>query len=89
MANQEKLRREVEKQVRRMKNAEKDKATLFAQTVYLGTLGFLFIIPVVGGAYLGLWLDNQSEAYSALWTVSLTVAGIFIGLLNVYFFVRE
>lgn len=89
MPNQEKLRREVEKQVKRMKNAEKDKATLLAQTIYLGTLGFLFIIPVVGGAYLGLWLDNQAESYSAMWTVSLTFAGIIVGVINVYFFAKE
>ena len=89
MTESDKLQKEVEKQARRIRKAEHDRPTLIAQTVYLGTLGFLFIIPVVAGAYLGLWLDRQLKGYSVTWTLSLTLTGIVIGIINVYFFTRE
>ena len=88
MQNNEQLRKEVEKRVQRMRDAEKEKDTLLAQTIYLGTLGMLFVLPVVAGAYFGLWLDEKSAQYSAMWTVSLTLIGILIGAVNVYFFIR-
>jgi ATP synthase protein I len=83
------LRKQVERQARRMQQAERDRPTLLAQTVYVGTLGLLFVLPVIGGAYLGQWLDSLAAGYSTRWTLSLILLGIFIGALNVYFFIRE
>jgi len=60
-----------------------------AQTVYLGTLGLLLVLPAVGGAYLGHWLDSLAAGYSIRWTVSLIVLGIALGAFNVYFFLRD
>jgi ATP synthase protein I len=79
----------VEKQVRRQKKAEKQRSTLLGETVYVGTLGLLFVLPVVGGAYLGVWLDDMVEGYSVRWTISLILVGVFVGAVNVYLFVRE
>lgn len=89
MTRQEDLRQKVEQQARRMQKAERDRPTLLGQTVYIGTLGLLFVLPVVGGAYLGHWLDGLVEGYSVRWTVSLILLGVFIGGLNVYLFIRE
>ena len=89
MAQQNDLRRKVEQQARRMQKAERERPTLLGQTVYIGTLGLLFVLPVVGGAYLGHWLDGLVEGYSVRWTVSLILLGVFIGGLNVYLFIRE
>jgi len=83
------LRKQVERQARRMKKAEHEKPTLIGQTVYIGTLGLLFVLPVIGGAYLGQWLDSLVVAYSVRWTVSLILLGVFIGVVNVYLFIRE
>lgn len=83
------LRRTVEKEVARIRKAERERPTLLAQTVYLGTLGLLFVLPVVGGAYLGVWLDERAAGYSTHWTLSLIFAGIVLGAVNVYLFVRE
>lgn len=83
------LKESVERQARRMEKAEHERTTLLGQTVYLGTMGLLFILPVIGGAYLGYWLDNQALEYSARWTVSLIISGVVIGALNVYFFIRN
>jgi len=52
------LEDQVEKQARRIKEAEKDKRTLLGQTIYLGTLGLMFVLPVVGGAYLDNYLTT-------------------------------
>lgn len=85
----EQLKKQVEQQARRMKQAEEDKPNLLGQTMYLGTLGLLFILPILGGAYLGLWLDDLSSDYSASWTISLILLGAFIGMFNVYYFLKE
>lgn len=83
------LSEQVERQAKRMKEAERERPTLLSQTIYLGTLGLLFVVPVVAGAYIGQWLDGLVQGYSVRWTISLIVLGIFIGAMNVYLFIRE
>jgi ATP synthase protein I len=83
------LRKQVERQARRMKKAERERPTLIGQTIYVGTLGLLFVLPVIGGAYLGKWLDTLVAGYSVRWTVSLILLGVFVGALNSYLFVKE
>lgn len=61
------LKTQVERQAQRMKKAEHERPTLISQTVYIGTLGLLFVLPVIGGAYLGLWLDSLAADYSSRW----------------------
>jgi ATP synthase protein I len=89
MPQLDELRKQVERQAKRMEKAERDRPTLIGQTVYVGTLGLLFVLPVVGGAYLGQWLDSLAAEYSARWTLSLILLGIVVGALNVYLFIRE
>ena len=89
MENGERLRQNIEKQAQRMIQADKDRPTLLAQTVFLGTLALLFVLPVVGGAYLGHWIDSQLAGYSYRWTVSLLMTGVFIGGINVYLYIRK
>jgi len=89
MPQQDDLRKQVERQARRMKRAERERPTLIGQTVYIGTLGLLFVIPVIGGAYLGQWLDNLAAGYSMRWTLSLILLGVIVGGLNVYLFIKE
>jgi ATP synthase protein I len=72
-----------------MRQAEHHRPTLMAQTVYIGTLGLLMVLPVVGGAYLGRWLDSLMPGYSLQWTLSLIVLGVVVGAVNVYLFIRE
>jgi len=86
---QDELRRKVERQAQRMKKAERERSTLMGETIYIGSLGLVFVLPVIGGGYLGNWLDSQAEAYSFFWTISLLLLGVFVGMLNVYFFIRE
>ncbi len=85
----EKLRHEVEHQVERMKQAEKDRSTVLAQSVFLGTLGLVFVLPIVVGAYLGRWLDELMSGYSIHWTLNLLFLGIVIGAVNVWLLIRR
>lgn len=89
MNQQQELRKQVEQQAKRMKKAEQDKPTLMGQTVFIGTLGLLFVLPVIAGAYLGSWLDTMASGYSVRWTISLILLGVFIGMFNVYYFIKE
>lgn len=89
MNNHEELKQRISKQVDRMRKADKDRPTLLAQTVYLGTLGLLLVIPVILGAYLGRWLDGFVEGYSMRWTLSLIIVGVAVGAVNVYLFIKD
>ena len=85
----EQLRERVSRQAQRMKQAERDRRTLLAQTIYIGTLGLVFILPVVGAAYLGRWLDGLASGYSTRWTLSLIFLGVVVGAVNIYLLIRE
>lgn len=89
MKSHDELRKQVERQARRMRQAEDDEPTLLAQTAYLGTLGLLFVLPMIVGAYVGDWLDRRTAGYSSFWTVTLLLAGLALGAFNVWLFVRE
>ncbi len=87
--NNEQLRKSIERQVKRMQRANQERPTLLAQSVFMGTLALLFVLPVIVGVYLGNWLDDKAEGYSIHWTIGLLVAGLIIGMINVYLFIRE
>ena len=89
MSKNTELKKQVERQAKRMKKAEQEQPTLIAQTIYMGTLGLIFVLPVVAGAYLGHWIDNQLTGYSVRWTISLIILGIIIGGINVYLYIKE
>ena len=85
----EALQKKLALQARRMKQAEKDQPTLMSQTAYIGTLGLIFVLPLIGAAYLGRWFDGLASGYSIRWTMSLLFIGVIIGAVNVYLFIRE
>jgi ATP synthase protein I len=83
------LQKQIELQIKRLKKAEHDRPNLLAQTIYIGTLGLVLVLPIVAGAYLGHWLDSLIPGYSSRWTLSLLFAGVVVGVFNVYFLIRE
>lgn len=88
-AELDKLREDVAHQVARMQQAERERTTLLAQAAYLGTLGLLFVLPVVAGAYLGQWLDDRAAGYGVHWTIALIGLGVALGAANVWLFIRR
>jgi len=87
--NDKQWRQDVARDTRRLVEAERGRRSLLAQTVFLGTLSVLFLLPLIGGAYLGRWLDGLHEGYSVRWTVNLILLGLALGALNVYLFIRK
>lgn len=85
----ERWRSGVERDARRLKDAERGRRSLLGQTVFLSVLSVLFLAPLVAGAYLGRWLDGLSEGYSIRWTMSCIIIGIALGAFNVYQFIRK
>jgi ATP synthase protein I len=86
--DEDRLRERVERDARRLKKASAERESLLVQTVYLTTLGLVFVLPVVGAAYLGHWLDGLSVGYSMRWTLGLLFLGLVVGAFNVYFLIR-
>jgi ATP synthase protein I len=89
MNDRRRLSKDIARQVHRMEKADKERPTLLAQTIFLGTLGLVMVLPVVAGAYLGRWLDSMLEGYSMRWTLSLLFLGVIVGAVNVYLMMRE
>lgn len=89
MNEDEKLQEEVARQAERQRKAARERHLLLADAVHVGTLGLLFVLPVVGGAYLGHWLDSMADGYSVRWTISLIILGVVIGIINVYLNLKD
>jgi ATP synthase protein I len=89
MTQNSNLKKHVERQVKRIKKSEREQYSWLAQTTYIGTLGLVFVLPVLLGAYLGRWLDENLAGYSVHWTLSLLLIGVFIGAMNIYFLIRK
>ena len=87
--NNQQLKKKIESQIKRIKKADHDRPNLLSQTVYIGTLGLVMVLPIIGGVYLGRWLDSLMAGYSMRWTLSLLFTGLVIGIFNVYFLVKE
>ena len=83
------LKQSVERQAGRLQQAERDRPTLLAQATSLGVLGLIFVLPVVGGAYLGRWLDGMAAGYSIRWTLSMIFLGLVVGGVNVWLQLRR
>lgn len=83
------LKKSIRKDIDKREKAEQEKGSILRQTIFLGTLGIMFVLPVIFGAYLGVWLDNKLHGFSMSWTISLILVGVFVGILNVYFFIKE
>ena len=89
MPDDDRLMDDTGRDLRRLEEKERRPATLVGILFYGGTLGLLFVVPIIGGAYLGRWLDTLIAGYSVRWTVSLIVLGIVLGIYNVIRFIRE
>jgi len=83
------LKQQVEQRVKRLVRAQRERPTVLGQSLYMGTLGLLLVLPLVGGAYLGRWLDGMVVGYSVRWTLSCLFLGLVIGVVNVYLLIKE
>jgi len=89
MSFRDKLLKHTRRDVQRLDNKMRRPASWVGMMLYGGTLGLLFVVPIVAGAYLGRWLDMQVTGYSVRWTISMILLGIGVGAYNVLRFLRE
>jgi len=79
----------IEKSARNLLRARKEKGAFLHYAYVLGVGGWLLVVPLVGGAYLGKYLDGRFET-NVSWTLTLTVLGMVVGLYNLcYFLLRK
>lgn len=84
----EEFKKSVERDRDREKKGEQQPAGFFGLLLYGGTLGLLLVLPIVGGAYLGHWLDSLNQNFGTRWTVSCIVLGVVAGIWNVVWYLR-
>ena len=89
MSFRDKLIQHTQRDLRRLDDKLKRPAALLGILLYGGTLGLLFVVPIIAGAYFGRWLDTLAAGYSVRWTLSLIILGIVIGAYNVWRFLQE
>lgn len=89
MRDRHSLLEKTRRDVNRLNRKESRPAGWIGMLFYGGTLGLLFVTPIVLGAYLGRWLDTLAAGYSVRWTVSLIVLGIVTGGYNVFRFIQR
>ncbi len=89
MSFRHKLIVQLRQDLRRLEHQSHRPVTWLGMVLYGGTLGLLFVVPIILGAYLGRWLDGLVTGYSVRWTLSLILLGIGLGGYNVWHFLRE
>jgi len=72
---QEPYAREVRRKAERMARARRQHGMGWEQLAHVGSLGFLFVLPVLLGAFGGRWLERAHEVPKA------GLVGVAMGLL--------
>ena len=81
------LQAALPRQIERLRNARP--AGMLGMLLTGGTAGLLLVVPLVLGAYLGRWFDEQASGYSVRWTMNLLLLGLATGIWNVIWFFRR
>jgi ATP synthase protein I len=89
MTSDPKWRDAVQTDAGRLQQAERDRPGLLRQTLYLGTLGLVFVLPLIAATYAGHWIDQRLPGYSVRGTLSGIFIGLALGATNVYLLTRE
>lgn len=69
------VRRHRERRERWLREGEMSVGRRLAQ---IGVLGWIFVIPTLGGLFLGRWLDARFDT-GIFWSAPLMLIGLFIG----------
>ena len=81
-------RRSLERDVGRLKRREPSAASFWRSLSVLGTVGWSIVLPAVGGAWIGHWLDRRWES-GVRFTLMLLVAGVMLGSVIAWRVIRE
>jgi ATP synthase protein I len=75
----------VEKSAEELMKSRHEKSRFWHYAQMLGVGGWLFVIPVVAGAYLGRYVDEKTRG-DISWTITFIIIGIAIGAYNIWYF---
>jgi len=80
---------EIVRQAKRMKSARDNPAPSPLRGFgTFGMIGWSIVVPTVGGAFLGRWLDNaHPRAFS--WTIALILGGVAVGVFIVMGWIKN
>ncbi len=81
--------REIEESGRRLAEARRARPTVWRYAALLGAGGWLLVVPVVGGAYLGRYLDQRHVGGGQSWTLTLILLGLAVGIYNFLTYYRR
>ena len=76
---------EIEKSASGLMRAREKKSSFWRYAYTIGVGGWLFVLPVVGGAYLGHYLDGKMKG-GISWTITFIIIGMATGIYNVWLF---
>jgi ATP synthase protein I len=82
------FRKRIEDSVRSYKTSRSQRREFWRHVSRVTVAGWLFVIPVVAGAYLGRYLDKKFIT-DISWTITLIIIGIAVGIYNVWHFIHE
>ena len=83
-----KLTREVEKSAAEISRSRREKG-FWHYASLIGVGGWLFVLPVVAGAYLGNFLDKRVHQ-GISWTITCILLGFALGAYNVWeYYIRR
>ena len=83
-----KLTREVEKSARELTTSRREKG-FWQYASLIGVGGWLLVIPVVAGAYLGKFLDRMHQG-GISWTITFILLGLALGVYNIWeYYIRR
>ena len=86
---QDRFSREIEDSERKLAAARKARPAVWRYAALLGAGGWLLVVPVVGGAYLGRWLDGRHIGGGQSWTLTLILLGLGLGIYNFWSYYRR
>lgn len=80
------FREEIESSVKKYKTSKKKRKEFWTYISRITVVGWLFVIPVVAGAYLGRYLDRRYGS-NVSWTITLIIIGVAVGIYNAWRFI--
>ncbi|HVU63583.1 MAG TPA: AtpZ/AtpI family protein [Phycisphaerales bacterium] len=82
----EAVARKAERKARARRKAENQMWVGFGM---FGLIGWSVAVPTLIGVALGVWLDRVSPRPGFSWTLALLLAGVGIGCLNAWYWVKR
>lgn len=86
LGEDKKLKIVEERHLKEPKKEEKDK--LISMFSLASELGFSISLPLVGGAFLGRYLDSRLNSSPKI-TLSLIFFGLLLGMMNIYMIIKK